>query len=145
MKHQFVITNLSCWKSDKDDAAKLIGELKTKYSKLNCKITFKRVIDLTNKKIETDSKFMHCGNTNVIGLVAFNPHINGIKESENGKYFLDSEKIIKGVVLEIEYTEKKVIGKKVETHLVPTGPIKIIGYINVEKAKKVEDKVTALF
>jgi hypothetical protein len=149
-KDLFVITGLSCFASTKADALKLTPEMRVKYSGRNCKMVFKRVVDLKTNKIEEDSAFMHCGNTNYDGAIAFDSYIKGIQQGGIGPkgnpiFFLESEQIIKGVIIEMEYNTKKVIGKKVETHLVPIKPVKIIGYMNVEKAQKTKDKVTALF
>jgi len=124
--------------------------MRVKYSGRNCKMTFKRVVDPKTNKIEEASSFMHCGNTNYDGASAFDSYIKSIKQggtSNTGKplFFLESEQIIKGVIVEIEYNTKKIIGKQTETHLVPIKPIKIVGYMNVEKAQKTKDKITPLF
>jgi len=149
-KDLFVITGLSCFASTQADAKKLTQEMRVKYSGRNCKMTLKRVVDLTAKKIEESSYFMHCGNTNYDGVSSFDPYVKGIKhigESTKGipLFILDSEQIIKGVIVEMEYNVKKVVGKKTEDHLVPVKVVKIIGYMNVEKAQKTKDKITPLF
>lgn len=141
MKDLFVITNISpVFPSVKPDSVNLTPELKAKYSGINCKMTFKRVINLNQRIIGQQSLFMHFGNSNPNGKY-FSKYIKGIK-NDNGKMWLDSEIIIKGVVIEIEYSTKEV-GET--THLVPLSEPKIVEYINLEKVKKSDDKITTLF
>jgi hypothetical protein len=149
-KDLFMLTALSCFASTQENSKRLKPELAAKYNKVNCKMTLKRVIDLGKRKIEEQSSYIHCGNTNPEAVNAFDPYINGIESALNEKgkqkFFLNSPQIIKGVIVEIEYNEKIVVSKfGKETHIVPVGVVKIIDYINVEKANKVEDKVTRLF
>ena len=142
MKDKFVITNVSpFFPSVQDDSKLLSSEMKEKYSGINCTFTFKRVIDLTKKTIEKESMYMHHGNTNPKALKAFEPFVEGV--IENGKHkFLDSNKIVKGTVIEMMYSKKNEKGK---FHLVPADTIKIVGFMKLEKVKKVEDKVHTLF
>jgi hypothetical protein len=143
MKDLFVITNISpVFNSKQPDSKLLTPDMKSKYSGVNSKITFKRVINLDRRIIEDDSLFMHFGNTNPPGLRYFSKYVDGIKKVDSGLMLLDSDKIVKGVVLEIEYNKKDVEGT---THIIPIADLKIIDYIKLEKVKKSDDKITRLF
>lgn len=142
MKNQFVIENVSpFFKSEKEDSKFLTGDMKD-FSGINCRITFRKVLDFNAKTVEKELMLMNLGNTNPAVVKYLRPFINGIKTADNGKIFLDSDKLLKGAVIETEYSIRITGGKK---HIVPIGEPKFIGYINMDKVKKIVDKITQLF
>lgn len=140
MKAKFVITNISpFFKSKQKDSVRLTPQMREKYSGINCTITFKKVINIKNKTIEDSPVYMHHGNSNPKGVLPFSEYVNGVIDI-NGKQYLDSDKIISGAVLEIEYVIKIEGDKK---HLVPS-TVKVVDFINVDKAIKTKDKIHTL-
>ena len=142
MKNQFVIENVSpFFKSEKEDSKFLTGDMKD-FSGINCRITFRKILDINTKTVEKELMLMNLGNTNPAVVKYLRPFINGLKTSENGKIFLDTDKLLKGAIIEMEYSIRIIGGKK---HIVPIGDAKFIGYVNMDKVKKIPDKVTQLF
>lgn len=142
MKHQFIIENLSpLFNSKQLDSRFLTKDLES-FSKLNSVITLKKVIDFKSKLIDKDTVYINFGGTNPTVLKYFKNHVQGIRTSDNGKKFIDSDKLAKGWVVEMEYREK-MYGDKL--HIVPIGTPKFVGYINKEKVNKLDVKVHQLF
>ena len=149
MKDLFVIQNISpFYMSSQPDSQYLTKDME-QYKGINCTIAFKRVIDPSKMTVEECSMYMHFGNTNPKGLKCIGEFVKGIKKipvEKNGLtrevILMDSDKIVKGGMVEIEYTTK-VEGAK--THIVPTNIGKFIGHTKIKNIKKVEDKVTRLF
>ncbi len=147
MKDLFVIQNISpFYSSYVPDSPYLLKDME-KYKGINCTISLKKVIDPVKMTVEEESVYMHHGNTNPKVIKCFSNFVNGIKKvhgERNGiareTIFLDSDKIVKGAIVEIQYTSKVESSKK---HIVPTDVAKFVGY--AKKIKKTEDKVTRLF
>lgn len=142
MKHQFLIENISpLYKSKQFDSRFLTKDLES-FSQINSLITLRKVIDIKSNSIDKDPSYMNFGGTNPTVLKYFKNHVQGIRTSDNGKKFIDSDKLAKGWVVEMEYREK-MYGDKL--HIVPIGTPKFVGYINKEKVNKLDVKVHQLF
>ena len=104
MKNQFLVENVSpFFKSDKDDSKFLTGDLKD-FSGINCRISFRKILNPVSNTVEKELMFMNFGNTNPVVIKYLKPFITGLNTAENGKMFLDSDKIVKSAIIEMEYS-----------------------------------------
>ena len=148
MKNLFVIQNVSPFYSSTKPDSKYLKKGMEQFSGINCTVTFKKVVDPATMTVEEDSSFMNVGNTNPKGIMCFQHMMKGLKRvpskdnPEKELIFMDSDKLVKGGVVELDY-EVKTEGAR--THLVPNKEAKFVRHVKMDKIKKTEDKITTLF